>query len=268
MRFCVLASGSNGNCCFVEEGDTRLLIDVGIGPRVLGWRLGPLDVRPSQLTDLLVTHEHADHIRGIEGLLKRQPALRIHATRGTARALPEAARPLTHSLSAGRELDLGPLRILPMSTSHDSAQPVCFRVESAAGVLGYATDLGTFGARIVELFTGADALVVESNHCPELLVGGPYPDYLKARVAGPQGHLSNDQCRSLLERLWHPGLRHVTLAHLSEVNNNPETALRAMQPFAEAHPEVRWAVGSRSEALPPVQLGAPSSSPGQLPLPI
>ncbi len=271
MRYCLLASGSNGNACFVEAGSTRLLVDLGIGPRVLKWRLEPLGITREQLTDVLLTHEHTDHVRGIEGLLKRQPKLTIHATRSTGRALPEVARPHVKPLRAGQPLQLGALLVTPFLTSHDVPRSVGYRLESDGVVLGYATDLGTFGRRVVEGLSGAHALVVESNHCPQQLATGPYPAYLKRRVAGNSGHLSNEQCRSLLERLVHPGLRHVTLAHLSAENNTPALALAAMEPLRKGHPQIDWSIGSRTDALGAVSLDgstAATDNPGQLPLPM
>lgn len=254
MRYCLLASGSNGNACFVEEGGTRLLVDLGIGPRVLKWRLEPLGVAPAEMTDVLLTHEHVDHVRGLEGLLKRQPALVIHATRSTARRLPEVTRPHVRILHAGQAFDVGAFAVTPFLTSHDVDRSVGYRLEAEGIVFGYATDLGTFGQRVVEGLTSAHALVVESNHCPQRLATGPYPVDLKRRVAGNRGHLSNEQCRSLLERVVHPGLRHVTLAHLSAENNTPALALAAMEPLRMAQPQIHWAVGSRTEALPPMTL--------------
>jgi phosphoribosyl 1,2-cyclic phosphodiesterase len=275
VRYCLLASGSNGNACFVEAGGTRLLVDLGIGPRVLKWRLEPLGVVPADVTDVLLTHEHVDHVRGLEGLCKVQPELRIHATRSSIRRLPEVARIRVIPLRAGQPLRIGGVDVTPFITSHDVARSVGYRLEADSAVLGYATDLGTFGQRVVDGLAGAQALVVESNHCPERLAAGPYPAQLKQRVAGNRGHLSNQQCRSLLERVVHPGLRHVTLAHLSAENNTPDLALAAMEPLRAAYPDIEWAVGSRKEALDPVILGCPdesitpaSATQGQLSLPI
>ena len=119
--------------------------------------------------------------------------------------------------------------------------------------------------------TGAHGLVVECNHCPERLAKGPYPAQLKRRVAGNRGHLSNEQCRNLLERVLHPGLRQVTLAHLSAENNTSALAMAAMEPLKKSQPQIQWAIGSRAESLPPVTLGdadegSPRKITGQLPL--
>lgn len=250
-----------------------MLVDLGIGPRVLKWRLEPLGVVPAEVTHVLLTHEHVDHIRGLEGLFRRQPALVIHATRSTARRLPEPLRPRVQTLRAGQALDIGCFVVTPFITSHDVDRSVGYRLEADGAVFGYATDLGTFGQRVVDGLSGADALVVESNHCPDRLAKGPYPAQLKRRVAGNRGHLSNEQCRSLLERVSHPGLRQVTLAHLSAENNTPALAMAAMEPLKESQPQIQWALGSRSESLPPITLGgttegSPRKIAGQLQFPI
>jgi phosphoribosyl 1,2-cyclic phosphodiesterase len=254
MRYCVLASGSNGNACLVEAGDTKLLIDLGIGPRVLKWRLEPLGLRPRDIDHLLVTHEHTDHVRGIEHLLKRQPDLQIHATRGTIGGLPPEARKRAVPLPSTLTIDA--LTIHPFRTSHDGAESVGFRLEAGGYALGFATDLGCFCRDTIRHLTGCDGLVVESNHCPDLLRTGPYPPFLKSRVGGRQGHLSNRQCRDLLEKIAHPGLRHVTLAHLSEKNNTPEAALCCVSELFSNAEAPELTTGQRRSALPPVDLMA------------
>jgi phosphoribosyl 1,2-cyclic phosphodiesterase len=125
--------------------------------------------------------------------------------------------------------------------------------------LGYATDLGVWDRALEDGLQGLDALVLESNHCPDLLARGPYPAWLQARVAGDHGHLSNGQCRTLVERLLHPGLRHVALAHLSAQNNTPDHALATVTEIfggPGAPRPLELTVGSRKGALPPVELSA------------
>lgn len=273
MRVALLASGSNGNACYLEAGETRLLIDVGIGPRVLASRLAPLGVETSQLTDLLVTHAHHDHVDGVEALVARQPELTIHATAATVRHLPREARRRAHRVRAGQGFPVGCLTVLPFAVSHDAPAPVCFRIEGPEGRLGYATDLGRFDAGVVAALSEVELLVVESNHCPQQLAAGPYPRVLKKRIAGPHGHLSNAQCRALLEALLHPRLAYVALAHLSEANNTRAAVEAAVADLVRATPGTRWAIGSRSAALDPHELDparvAPAASRGrQLVLPL
>lgn len=269
MRMCLLASGSNGNACLVEAGPQRLLIDVGIGPRVLAARLRPLGLSPTDLTDVWLTHEHSDHVRGLAPLLGRHPGLRVHATGGTRAALPSTVARHVRRVSADREFMAGALRGRPFAVSHDAREPVGYRVEHDGGSLGYATDLGFFDATVAERLAGVDVLVVESNHCPNRLARGPYPAYLKRRVAGPQGHLSNPQTRSLLTELMHPGLRFAALAHLSGENNTPDAVRQALADVLEPLGPDGWAVGRRDGALDPVRWDAAGSVQrgGQLRLP-
>lgn len=259
MKVCLLASGSNGNACYVEAGDTRLLIDVGIGPRNLARRMNVVSRKPRDLTHLLLTHEHVDHVSGLEGLLKRSPDIATCATRGTLKALPHHLRRNTVQISSRSALDLGGVTVHPFRTSHDGAQPVGFRVESAEAVLGYATDLGILSRRIITALSGCTALIVEANHCAEMLRTGPYPPMLKSRVGGNRGHLSNLQCCELLEQVLDPGVAYVALAHLSAVNNTPAAVWATMEDLVSAHDAV-WALGSRTTALKPVILPDTSSS--------
>jgi phosphoribosyl 1,2-cyclic phosphodiesterase len=262
MKVCLLASGSNGNACYVEAGETRLLIDVGIGPRILARRMKGVGRTPQDLTHLLLTHEHVDHVSGLEGLLKRNPDVAVCATRGTLKTLPHRLRRNTVQISSRSALDLGGVTAHPFRTSHDGAQPVGFRVESAHAVLGYATDLGMFSRRIITALSGCEALIVEANHCAEMLRTGPYPPILKSRVGGKRGHLSNQQCRDLLEKVVDARVAYVTLAHLSAVNNTPKAVWAEMEDLVSAHSAV-WALGSRTAALEPVILAdrpSPSSS--------
>jgi phosphoribosyl 1,2-cyclic phosphodiesterase len=265
MRLALLASGSNGNACYLEVGETRLLIDVGIGPRTLASRLAPLGIEVSQLTDLLLTHAHHDHLDGVAGLLARQPELAIHATAGTTRHLPREARRRTHRIKGGQSFAVGALTVVPFAVSHDAPGPVGFRIESGEGRLGYATDLGKFDAATVAALSEVELLVVEANHCPQQLAAGPYPRALKRRIAGPEGHLSNQQCRLLLERLLHPRLAYVALAHLSEANNTAAAAEDVVADLRRATPGTSWALGSRSGALPAVELDARSPAPAPAP---
>lgn len=268
MRICLLGSGSNGNACLVEVGDRRVLIDAGLGPRILAKRLRPLGLAIVDLTDVLLTHEHSDHVSGLAAIVKRQPGLVVHATRGTASALDRELRPQVRSFSGSRPLRLGDLRVSPFAVSHDAREPVGYRLEAPEATLGYATDLGRYDAAVERALARVDALVIESNHCPERLARGPYPIDLKRRVAGPLGHLSNFDCRALLGSLRHPGLKYVAFAHLSAVNNTPADVRAVQAPLLTDLPEEAWGLGRRDGPLGAVVLtGKGSVEPaGQLEL--
>jgi phosphoribosyl 1,2-cyclic phosphodiesterase len=254
MRLTLLASGSNGNALLVERGSLRLLIDAGLGPRRLQHRLEPLGLTAADITHCLLTHAHDDHAAGLPALIKRQPELEVLATRAAGRLLPPEARRRVRPLVAGRSIALGGLAITPVAAAHDGAGAVSLRLDSSEGAVGLAIDLGSYGAPTLDLLRGCRVLVVESNHCPRLLAHGPYPGYLKRRVAGPLGHLSNGQCRALLEEVVHDGLERVLLAHLSAVNNRPEAIWAELDELRRAFPAGTFQLGSREEALPPIIL--------------
>lgn len=233
MRICVLSSGSGGNCLWVEAGSTRVLVDAGLSIKTAARRCKDAGLDLREATDLLVTHEHADHSLS-SGAFARKLGLRVHATRGTLQALrdPPPAE-LCFPLAAGQSLLLGALRVEPLAVPHDAAEPVAFAFEERGpgGRVRAAivTDLGCAPARLASELGQLDALVLEMNHDTRLLLEGPYPFHLKRRIRSDVGHLSNAQGAQLLARALHPGLRRVVLAHLSEHNNTEAHARRAAE---------------------------------------
>ena len=258
MRICLLASGSNGNALLVERGSLRLLVDVGLGPRQLQSRLEPLGLRPADINHCLLTHAHDDHAAGLSALIEKQPELVVLATRAAGRQLPAEARRRVRPLQSGRAVSFGGLTITAAAASHDSPGTVCLRLEASEGALGIAIDLGSYDESICNLLRGSRALVVEANHCPRLLADGPYPGYLKRRVAGPLGHLSNAQSRALVDEVMHDGLEQLMLAHLSAVNNRAERIWETFAELRRALPPGAIVLGSREAALPPFELGEPA----------
>lgn len=237
MRLWLLGSGSKGNALLVECGDTRVLVDAGFSARRIAERLQRIGVDPASICALLLTHEHSDHVCGVEGAANRW-AWPIYGTRGTLEALP-AVGATTRTLAAGDSVTIGGLVLHSVRTSHDASDPVAYVATSQATGMRAAivTDLGVVTEPVREAVRAADVLVVESNHDPVMLQHGPYPYYLKRRVAGSHGHLSNDAAGRLVTECAHRGLRQVVLAHLSETNNTPETAMASMQRQAK---RARW----------------------------
>jgi phosphoribosyl 1,2-cyclic phosphodiesterase len=214
---------------YIEAGGVRLLVDAGISARKLGQGLDALQVPPGQLDALVITHEHQDHTRGLERFARLHPHIPILATAGTA----EACRALgvehvEACLRDGEPLNLGNLDLTPFATSHDAREPVGLRLDAGSISLGLCTDLGCTPFSVREALEGVHVLVLEANYDQEMLARGSYPGFLKRRVGGDLGHLSNLQARELLRRLLHPELGAVILAHLSEKNNRPEVALTAV----------------------------------------
>jgi len=233
MKVWILASGSTANALVVQSGSSCLLVDCGLGPRVLAARLRTIGVEPEAITGVAITHEHSDHIHGLRASCTRWrwPVLTSGGTHGALAGMGvpgctvEGARRVIlpdGATIAHADFDVTGVRIL-----HDAADPMALVItcRASGARLAIATDIGEITPPVLAAFEKVDALVLESNHCTTMLAGGPYPVYLKRRILARTGHLSNDGCAAALQRLAHRGLSHIVLAHLSEVNNAPEVAL-------------------------------------------
>lgn len=224
MLFCVLASGSRGNALWVEDQDQAVLLDAGLSGRELERRIELSGLNRRKLRAILVSHEHTDHIAGV-GVLARRFDLPVYINPATLSACGQSLGKINPALfTTGRAFALGPLHIHPFSVSHDAADPVGFTFAAKNTKLGVATDLGVATALVQTRLAGCTAVILESNHDPEMLQNGPYPYDLKRRVAGRHGHLSNPQAGELLNLLNHQELKRIILAHLSETNNRPDLA--------------------------------------------
>lgn len=225
---CALASGSKGNCIYIECGRTRILVDAGLPKRDIRGRLARIGVAPEDISAILVSHEHTDHVKGV-GIMSRGFGTPVYITGRTLSAtMGKLGNGLTvREFGPGEPFQIDDIYVEPFPTPHDAAEPVGFSFSYGGVKIGFATDLGYATKLVIERLKGSDMLLVESNHDPVMLKDGPYPWLLKQRVAGKEGHLSNDDAGRLLSMLIHPGLRHVVLAHLSETNNLPELAYNA-----------------------------------------
>jgi len=255
VRLCVLSSGSGGNSLWVDAGAARILIDAGLPLRETARRCksAGLDVR--ELTDVFLTHEHADHA-GAAGVLGRKLGVRVHATRGTLRALrdppPEESR---RAVRGCVPVCLEGLTVTPVALPHDASEPVAYVVDDGDTKAAIVTDLGSVTAALVRALQGLDALVLEMNHDVRMLIEGPYPWSLKQRIRSDRGHLSNEQGARLLQDVLHGGLRHLVLAHLSEHNNTVAHARRAAERVLEKYgSRARLCIASQVRALDPVVL--------------
>ena len=227
MRFALLGSGSKGNALVVEYGRTRVLIDGGFSARELERRLARLDVSPASLDALIITHEHGDHWRGVVRFSRRHQ-LPVWLTPGTHAA--RRADDLGHIelYSPHEPFAVGDLELFPYPVPHDAREPAQLVVGNGDKRLAVLSDIGTATPHVRAMIDGCDALVLESNHDPEMLASGPYPAALKARVGGSRGHLSNAQAAELLGAINARDLQHLVVAHISESNNRPELARAAL----------------------------------------
>ena len=224
MNLCSIASGSSGNCIYVGSDTTSILVDVGISGKKIEEGLQTIDHTTRDCSGILITHEHSDHIKGL-GVISRKYKIPIYCTEGTRReletmaALGKMPEGLYHTIRADQDFAIGDLKIRPFEISHDAAEPVGFRVENGPKAVGIATDLGIYNDYIVENLQGLDALLLEANHDVNMLQVGSYPYYLKQRILGDRGHLSNESAGRLLCRLLHDKMKQILLGHLSRENN-------------------------------------------------
>ncbi len=245
MRVCAIASGSSGNCVYVGHEGKHLLVDAGISGKRIETALDSIGIPAKSIQGILITHEHSDHIQGI-GVLARRHGIPLYGTaetlcgmlkgRTNIGRIPEE---LLHEIRPGTAVDFGGLTARAHSVSHDAANPVCYTFEADGKKAAMVTDLGMYDRSILEAVADSEILYLESNHDVNMLMVGSYPYYLKQRILGERGHLSNDAAAKLLCEVLHPGLRHVILAHLSKENNLPELAYETVRIELQAAAEKR-----------------------------
>lgn len=236
MRFASLGSGSRGNALIAEAGGTRVLVDCGFGLREAVARLARLGVAPETLDGILVTHEHDDHVGGVARLAARY-RIPVYLTHGTLQAVGDLGEAEVTVIDPHRRIAVNDLEVEPFPVPHDAREPVQYVLGDGAKRLGVLTDIGEPTAHVVQVLKECDALVLECNHDPDLLEGGPYPPSLKRRIAGRFGHLDNPASARLLSQLDGRRLRHVVAAHLSETNNRPDLARAALAGVLGCAPE-------------------------------
>lgn len=228
MRFASLGSGSRGNALVVEVKQTRLLLDCGFGIRETALRLSRLELRPEDLSGILITHEHTDHIGGAVKFASRH-AIPVWLTHGTFKNHPPAETlPEVRLIDGHSVFQAGDIEVQPFPVPHDAREPVQYVFSNGLRRLGVLTDTGKSTPHIEARLSGCDALVLECNHDPDMLRDGSYPPGLKQRVAGRFGHLDNGAAARLLAELDNSRLQHLIAAHLSEKNNTPELARAAL----------------------------------------
>lgn len=233
MFFRSLFSGSSGNCILVAGEQGRILIDAGVSAKRIEAALSETEITPGDLDALFITHEHSDHIAGV-GVLARRYGIPIYATAETInsmlreRGVGRIDEKLINYVSPNKTTEIKDLIIEPFRISHDAANPVSYTVRSGESKFAMATDLGVFDDYTVSMLDGADVLYIEANHDRNMLLVGRYPYYLKQRILGERGHLSNDNTVELLESMKALP-NHIILAHLSKENNYPELAYETVK---------------------------------------
>ena len=235
MRLCAIASGSSGNCVYIGHGQTHLLVDAGISGKRIEQALESIGTAAGELKGILITHEHSDHIQGI-GVLARRYGIPLYGTaetlcgmlkgRTNIGRIPEE---LLHEVKPGESLWFDGVVAKAHSVSHDAANPVCYTFEAEGKKAAMVTDLGRYDQSILEAVADSEILYLESNHDVNMLMVGSYPYYLKQRILGNYGHLSNALTAKTVGYLIKNGTKNFILGHLSEDNNFPELALETVK---------------------------------------
>lgn len=252
------ASGSSGNCTFLSTGQENILVDCGLSLKRIKECLECFSLGVEDLDAVLLTHEHADHIKGLKRLLSGY-GIPVYCSAGTWNSLPLVTKDEYYRYAGAeffreavpdREFYIGNILVHPFHTYHDTAGPLGFRFGLEQEIYGrdidvaVLTDCGVYDDYITRQLKELDAVLLEANHDTEMLMNGPYPMFLKRRILSDLGHSSNAGCADLLNRIWSPRMKNVLLAHLSEENNTPETAYQYVSEHF-CHPETQLSVAPK-----------------------
>ena len=224
-----IASSSSGNSTLIQTESENILIDFGISSRRMIKALDNFDISPQDIDGIIISHEHGDHIRGLDVFCKNFQT-KVYLPQEIADmnfTFLEKAKIVLYSHF--RTFSIGHTGIIPFEIPHDSQIHSGFRIETRETEIGYATDIGYLTPIIYDHMAHADILFIEANYDKKMLQNGHYPHHVKKRIMGNGGHISNTECRTLLEKVSHPKLRRVILAHLSEQNNIPALAKKSLQ---------------------------------------
>jgi phosphoribosyl 1,2-cyclic phosphodiesterase len=248
MKYCSLMSGSWGNCHYIETAQTKIMVDVGQSGRNILQNMQMAGCGDGKDLDaILVTHAHRDHVIGV-GILARKLKVPVYATEGTWHQMKGLVGDIpaaqTRVIGTESSLQIGDLQVESFPTSHDALESVGYVIRNGQTGLGIATDCGIFSSCMERCLKDLQALVLEANHDLTMLRQGRYPEYLKRRIAGVEGHLSNEDAAKGLLKVLGSQTKQVILAHLSEENNHPELALESVRRMIDK-PEVKISVSPR-----------------------
>ena len=235
MRICNLASGSSGNCTYIETDTTKILIDNGKPLSYVFNCLNELGVDPYTIDAILITHEHSDHIKGIQQFAKSYNT-NIYAHINISEIIKNQIHVNPEQFNFfDSDFEIGNLHIQPFPLPHDSKFCVGYRINEEDAVVSICTDLGSFSEQTFEIIKSSALVYLEANYDPEMLMSYPnYPPFLKKRINGPNGHLSNLNCAKAIEKLVHAGTRLVVLSHISEHSNTTNLAVGTIANYLES----------------------------------
>ena len=234
MRMMSIASGSSGNCTFVEQNDTVILVDAGISLKRIEEGLNAAERTGRDISGILITHEHNDHIKGL-GVLLRKYDIPVYTTEGTIRGISACRNMGKYDGSLFREvgkndiISIGDIEVRFHPISHDAREPVCFSFHAGSSKAVVATDIGCYDDNLSQFLMNSDCMLIEANHDVHMLEVGPYPYELKRRILGEFGHLSNDSSGKLIKSLLNNHIKGLMLGHLSKENNFEELAYETVK---------------------------------------
>lgn len=227
MRITSLGSGSRGNCTLIEDHSTCVMVDLGFTLKEVERRLQRAGRQPEDISAILVTHEHSDHLSGVAPFARKHKTP-VYLTPATYDAKRMGQVPSLNKVNCQRDFTIGSLGITPVAVPHDAREPCQYVIASGAARVGVLTDLGHITPHVEAQYAQCDALLLECNHDVKMLAEGPYPYALKQRVGGMHGHLNNEQAAGLLHSIELARLQHLVVSHISERNNAPALALAAV----------------------------------------
>ncbi len=248
--FSSFASGSSGNCYYVGKQDEGLLVDVGINALQITKALTKVDIPMSRIRAILITHDHIDHVKGLEVLTKSYP-IPIYAHSDCLQGILEGKvtklvdPELFHEIEPMQPFEICGITIEPFPVMHDGRGAMGYHFNYEGHTLTIATDIGMLDKVVKEQIKRADNIVIEANYDKEMLEKGNYPFILKQRISGPFGHLSNDESARFVAEVYHPGIKNIMLCHLSENNNTPEQAMQCIYKhfrMKHVHPDVNTSI--------------------------
>lgn len=238
LKFCSLYSGSSGNSLFVENNNTKILVDAGVSGKKIIDALDSINVKPEEIDAILVTHEHSDHIQSL-GTFSKKFDIPVYANHNTWSKIPKEIEKIDKknifTFNTSQDFVIGDLVIHPFKTPHDAIESCGFNITYGKTKMSIATDLGHVTPEIQECLSGSKFILLESNYEPEVLRLCSYPYLLKSRIAGPNGHLSNNMAGETISSLIESGLATVMLGHLSKESNFPEMAYETVLSELEAN---------------------------------
>jgi phosphoribosyl 1,2-cyclic phosphodiesterase len=231
FKFYSLYSGSSGNCLLVETSNTKVLIDAGESAKKISSALSSIDIDPLDINAILVTHEHSDHVKGL-GTFSKKYNIPVYANSKTWDAMEEQSVKISSDnikkFTIEENFEIGDLKIHPFKIPHDAANPCGFNIFSDNRKISIATDIGHMTSNIIHKLEDSSFILLESNYDPNILKCSSYPYLLKKRIAGPNGHLPNEEAGKTISFLANSGLESVMLGHLSKENNFPELAYKTV----------------------------------------